>query len=259
MPSASVSQTPSPDTKVTSCRAYAGSSAEVVSSELTRPPPSRRSSRRRRRGSRPTAACSLGTIPPPSSPASSRRSASATRIVEATAPPSSKPGTSVTKRSLSAPSPTESAAAASSAFTFSGPDAERCDDGDESGRKGVLDRRRCAREAVSRRARARGRARLRARSRPRRAARAIGPIAEHTSALTEAKDSRTTASAASLVTRRPSMNLTSSPARSSSAEICGPAPWTTQTSWLCASASASVAASPATAPPTLSDDPAHVR
>ena len=84
-------------------------------------------------------------------------------------------------------------------------------------------------------------------------------MAEQTSALTEAKDSRTTASAALLVTRRPWTNLTSSPARSSSAEICGPAPWTTQTSWLCASASASVAASAATAPPTLRTIAAHVR
>ena len=86
-----------------------------------------------------------------------------------------------------------------------------------------------------------------------------GPIAEQTSALTAAKDSRTTASAASLVTRRPSTNLTSSPARSSSAEICGPAPWTTQTSWPCASASASVARLARDRAADLEHDPAHVR
>ena len=52
-----------------------------------------------------------------------QRSASRAASVSATAPPSSTPGTSVTKRIRSARIPTASAAAASSALTFSGPAA----------------------------------------------------------------------------------------------------------------------------------------
>ena len=121
-----------------------GSSADpAVSSDVMRPPPSRRSPRRRRRAVATTAAFSFGTIPPPSSPAASIRSAfGETRIVEATAPPSKRPGTSVTK-SLSAPRPTASAAAASSAFTFRGRRREAPRPGRAApGGQRVLDRRR---------------------------------------------------------------------------------------------------------------------
>src|SRR5262249_32841811 len=68
-----------------------------------------------------TAARSLGTIPPSSSPASRRSSAVPAAIDGTTEPSSSRPGTSVTKRIFSAPSPLASAHAASSPFTFSGP------------------------------------------------------------------------------------------------------------------------------------------
>src|SRR5581483_1697090 len=63
-----------------------------------------------------TAACSFGTMPPSSS--GSRRSASSAAIRGRITP-----GTSVWKTIRSAPRPIASAAAASSAFTFSGPTA----------------------------------------------------------------------------------------------------------------------------------------
>ena len=59
---------------------------------------------------------------------------------------------------------------------------------------------------------------------------APGPTAAHTSALTAASDARTTSSTSGVVTRRPSTNRGTMPRCSSSAVICGPAPWTTTTS-----------------------------
>ena len=75
-----------------------------------------------RRARRGTAARSLGTIPPSSSPPESRGRPRPPRS-PGRRPLAQEPGTSVTKRSRSAPRPTASAAAASSAFTFSGPAA----------------------------------------------------------------------------------------------------------------------------------------
>jgi len=69
--------------------------------------------------------------------------------------------------------------------------------------------------------------------------------------LTAANESRTTASPAAVVTRRPPTKLTSSPSRFISAEIWGPAPWTTQTECSRAIRATRLVASAATAPPSL--------
>ena len=119
------------------------------------------------------------------------------RAASSTTPPSTRtPGTSLTKTIRSAPSPTASAAAASSAFTFSGPTASGAHDRDAAGGERV--------EHRGRRATATG-----SPTRPSPAARsarspisspasadAAGPIAAHTSAFTAASDSRTTSSPA---------------------------------------------------------------
>src|SRR5207237_415093 len=70
-----------------------------------------------------TAARSFGRIPPSSSPPASNPSASSAWIERTTLPPRRRPGTSVRKKIRSARRPTASAAAISSAFTFSGPAA----------------------------------------------------------------------------------------------------------------------------------------
>jgi hypothetical protein len=79
---------------------------------------------------------------------------------------------------------------------------------------------------------------------------ARSPIAAQTAAFTWAKLSCTTASASGVVTRRPPTKRTSSPRRSISAEICGPAPCTTQTR---SPSTRTASATPAVdAPPTFS-------
>ena len=252
LPSASVSQTPSPETKVTSCRAYAGRSDAVVSTE---------------RHATTAVAPIVASTPPrvgddggvqlrhdPAAELARGEQALGLRDADGRGDRSAEqqPGDVGDEEEPVGAEPDRERGRRLVGVHVQRPDGERRDDGDEPGRERVLDRRQATTAAASRRARARGRARLRARSRRRRAARPAGRSPRRRPALTAAKESRTTASAAALVTRRPSTNRTSSPARSSSAEICGPAPWTTQTSCCCASASASVAASPATAPPTLS-------
>ena len=217
---------------------------------LMRAPPSRRSWRRLRPARHRSAARSFGTIPPVSSPASSMRSTSTPRTVAATAPPSSRPGTSVRKRIRSAPSPIASAAAASSALTFNGPSASGATTGISP--------------ASSAAATAAGRDGSASPTRPSsgtgvacrpisspKSGTAREPSAAQISELTAANDSRTTASPASVVTRRPPTKVTSSPSRSISAEICGPAPWTTQTECSRAIRVTRLVASAATAPPSL--------
>ena len=82
---------------------------------------------------------------------------------------------------------------------------------------------------------------------------ARSPIAAQTRALTSARSSRTTSMPASVVTRRPSTNWTGRPRRCISAEICGPAPWTTTTGPPSPSSSQVLRDVVRTAPPTLSD------
>ena len=194
-------------TIVTSARAYVGSTDRArqrdVRSALcgrevtvTRRPPSRRSSAR----TPPRAATDGGhrasaRSRPRSVPSPSIRSA----VVDGDARRPRRRRRArrerrVTKRMRSAPRPTASAAAASSALTFSGPCGERRDDGDPAGGERVDDR---GRRGGRRVADEPERLDLRApagRSRRRTASTAAAPIAAQTSALTAASDSRTTSS-----------------------------------------------------------------
>ena len=143
----------------------------------------------------------------------------------------STPGTSVTKRIRSAPRPTASAAAASSALTFSGPAASGATTGIRPAASAVERPRRRRRNRVADEAERRRPASPAGRSRRRSSPTASAPSAAQSAAFTSASDSRTTSSAAAASSRagrrrtRPRR-----PRRSISAEICGPAPWTTQTS-----------------------------
>ena len=194
-----------------------------------------------------TAASSLGTIPPSKRPSSRPGLGLVRGRTDASSPSRSTPGTSVTNRILSAPIPTASAAAASSALTLSGPSASGATTGtrpsasaastagaDGSGRP----RGRAPRPAAPA-----GRSRRRAADRAR-------PDRLADLALTAASDSRTTSSTSGVVTRRPSTNSGTIPRRSISAVICGPAPWTTTTS-PSTSASAARTIPAATRPPSF--------
>ena len=109
------------------------------------------------------------------------------------------------------------------------PVCERRDDGNPAGGERVEDRLLCRRDWSPDMAELRI---LIAARTPSGRGSACGPMAALISALTAASDSRTTSSAAALVTRlHSSTNSTGSPRRSSSSEICGPAPWTTTTWW----------------------------
>ena len=226
---------------------------------LTRPPPSRRSRPGRRSRAAPSAARSFGTIPPLSAPSSSRRSASATPIDAETAPPSSSPGTSVTNRIRSAPIPTASAAAASSAFTFSGPAASGATTGTRPRRERVHDRggrggQRLADEPELRDVR-RLQADLVAGERHR-------ERADRRAELGVDRRERLADDVERLGRRHAAPADESAPrarARSISAEICSPAPWTTQTSLRAASAAHERRRVGRDRSADLDDDPAHVR
>ena len=165
---------------MTSARAYVGSSGvgRRDGSALMRPPPSRRSRARTPSRAARTAAWSFGTMPPSNAPSPSEL-VGVVGAIERRRALEKTPGTSVTNRMRSAPSPTASAAAASSAFTFSGPARERGDDRDAPGRERLDDRLRARAARRRRRARAPAPASPRGRSRRRRAPTARGPIAAH--------------------------------------------------------------------------------
>ena len=180
---------------------------------LTRPPPSTPISATSPlvRGVR--AASSFGTMPPSNvpSPTSDSARSGADRVGRARRR-GTRPGTSVRKRIRSAPSPTASADAASSAFTLSGPRAS----GETPGRDRPRARRRSRRardgtgsptspssgicSASSPTSSPASAHRVAARSPRRRAA------------LTAARLSRTTSSPSAVVTRRPSTNSHLEPA-----------------------------------------------
>ena len=123
-------------------------------------------------------------MPPSKSPSSTSVSARSALIDWTSQPSWNTPGTSVRKRIWSAPMPTASADAASSAFTFSGPSAS----GETTGTSPAASARSTRGGAVGSGCPTRPSSgtcvRLRARSRRPRAATASGPIAAQTSAFT---------------------------------------------------------------------------
>ena len=226
-PSSATSQAPSPSHERHVRAARRSAAPAAASGAITAAPPSRRSPRGMPSRAARTAARSFGTIPPSNVPSSSRRRPRRPRsrrrrrrrrdagdICERRGSaqrrgrrrgPRGLVGVDVERSLRQGRDDRDPSLPRARSDTSAGRLGQRLTDEAELGNMRRLEADLVAHEADG----AAGRAPRRALRSPRRS------------------DSRTTSSAAAPVTRRPSTNRTGRPRRSISAEICGPAPWTT--------------------------------